>query len=100
LGVDDLYEFLLDIVDGGCGGLEELTFMMSACDMSALSDFWVYCYVCSGGFDWKKLVMAGMCLFCRQIDHGRSGYIPVAVLTSCSTREVVQGKCRLQEIDY
>jgi hypothetical protein len=70
LGVDYLYEVLLDIADGGWSGLEELTLMVYGCGMSALSDFWVYSYVFAGCFGWKKLVMAGMGLFCRQLDMG------------------------------
>lgn len=74
LGVDYLYEVLLDVVDGGWGRLEGLTLMMSECGMSALRDFCVYGYICAGWVGWKKLVMAGMGLFCRQMDHGRSVY--------------------------
>jgi hypothetical protein len=78
LGVDYLYEVMLDIVHCGCGGLEELTLMMSACGMSALSDFWVYSYVFAGCFGWKKLVMAGM--FCSAGRWIMGGLFTLAVV--------------------
>jgi hypothetical protein len=52
--------------------------MMSACGMSALSDFWVYSYVFAGCFGWKKLVMAGM--FCSAGRWIMGGLFTLAVV--------------------